>query len=135
MRESRSQPMHADTEKPRPTVFVVDDDATICRALERLLCSAGHAVETFTSPEAFLARRPLPLEGVLIVDVRMPAISGPTLQRRLIAAGSNLAIYFISAVDDAPTREGVLAAGARGWFTKPLDGESLLAALASSARA
>lgn len=118
-----------------PTVFVVDDDVTICRALERLLRSAGHAVETFTSAEAFLERRPVPEEGALVLDVHMPAISGPELQAQLAARGSKLRIFFISALDDGPTRAGVIAAGARGWFTKPLDGESLLAALGTPARA
>jgi FixJ family two-component response regulator len=116
-------------------VFVVDDDATICRALERLLRSAGHAVETYTSPEDFLARRPFPLEGALILDVRMPVISGPELLERLVSSRSDLAIYFMSAVDDALMREGVLASGARGWFTKPIDGDALLAALGPPAQA
>jgi FixJ family two-component response regulator len=112
-----------------PMVFVVDDDAAVCRALERLFRSAGHRVETFTSPEAFLARRPWPMSGAVLLDVRMPGVSGPEVQRRLAARGSDLAVYFVSAEEDRPTREYVLAAGARGWFRKPLDGESLLAAL------
>jgi len=118
----------------QPTVYVIDDDVTLRRAIERLLRSAGHAVETFGSAEEFLARRPLPEEGALIVDVRMPSITGPELQEELIARRSSLAIYFISAVDDATTRKRVLDAGARGWFTKPLDGESLLHALAGPER-
>jgi FixJ family two-component response regulator len=115
------------------TVFVIDDDVTVCKALDRLLRSAGYDVETFTSAEAFLARHPHPGSGALILDVSMPVMSGPELQARLAAMDSDLEILFISAIDDARVRDAVLAAGARLWLTKPLDGEALLAALGSSA--
>ena len=77
-----------------PTVFVVDDDATILAALERLLRSAGLAVETFPSAKAFLERRPVPDEGALILDVQMPEIDGPMLQEWLITSGSKQARTF-----------------------------------------
>lgn len=113
----------------RPAVFIVDDDPTVCRALARLLRSAGHLVETFGSAQAFLARDPLPEHGTLILDVCMPGTSGPELQAELCARGSGLSIHFMSALDDAHVRDHVLAAGARSWFTKPIDGEALLALL------
>ena len=113
----------------RSTVFVIDDDVMVCKALERLLRSAGYVVETFTSAESFLARRPRPLSGALILDVSMPVMSGPELQARLAAMHSELRILFITAIDDARVRDAALAAGARHWFTKPLDDEALLAAL------
>jgi FixJ family two-component response regulator len=115
-------------------VYVVDDDPMLCRAIARLLSSAGHSVMTFHSPAAFLSRRPLPAEGVLILDVRMPSSTGPELQAQLVAEKSSLAIYFMSAVDDAATRERVIDAGALGWFTKPIDGDALLSALDSAPR-
>jgi FixJ family two-component response regulator len=118
----------------RPTVFVIDDDVMVCKALERLLRSAGYGVETFTSAESFLARYPRHVSGALILDVSMPAMSGPELQARLSAMDSDLHILFISAIDDARVRDAVLAAGARHWFTKPLDGEALLAALDAPGR-
>lgn len=114
------------------TVFVIDDDVMVCKALERLLRSAGYDVETFTSAEAFLAREPRPASGALILDVSMPVMSGPELQARLAATHSELRILFISAIDDARVRDAVLAAGARHWFTKPLDDEALLAALGAA---
>ena len=105
-------------------VFVVDDDATICRALERLLRSAGRAVESFPSAEAFLARTPAPNTGWLLVDVCMPQMSGPELQARLTARGSVLQVIFMSALDDQHVRASVLSAGARRFFSKPVDGEA-----------
>jgi FixJ family two-component response regulator len=111
-------------------VFVVDDDATICTALERLLRSAGHEVETFPSAEAFLARQPEAFAGTLILDVCMPKTSGLELQAWLVERGWPLRIFFMSALDDAHVRSSAMRAGARAWFTKPLDCEALLAALA-----
>lgn len=115
--------------RARGTVFIVDDDPTVCRALARFLRSAGLSVETFASAEAFLARQPLAEQGALILDVCMPSTSGPELQAELVARGTRLSIHFMSALDDDHVRESVLAAGARSWFTKPVDGEELLARL------
>jgi FixJ family two-component response regulator len=125
------QPLESQT---GATIFIVDDDAMVRRALARFLRSAGHSVETFGSAEAFLARDPAPERGFLLLDVSMPKKSGPELQAELRARGSALDVHFMSALDDALTRERVLAAGARAWFAKPIDGEALLAALASTRR-
>jgi FixJ family two-component response regulator len=122
-----AQPMQAADARSR--VFVVDDDPTICRALERLLRSAGHIVETFHSAEAFLERSPRPANGSLILDVRMPGMSGIELQRHLLAEGFRPRIFFLSSVDDPRTRSAALSDGALAWFSKPLDAEALLAAL------
>ncbi len=115
--------------KAGPTVYVVDDDATLRRALERLLRSAGYVVETFSSAEDFLERSPDGADGALVLDVRMGGMSGPELQARLAAAGSPLRTFVISAVDDPRVQAQVLASGACGWFPKPVDAEQLLAAL------
>lgn len=115
-------------------VFIVDDDATVSRALARFLRSAGYEVETFASAGAFLARDPQPQSGALLLDVSMPGMSGPELHERLRECGSPLAVHFMSALDDARVRDLQLAAGARAWFQKPIDGELLLAALARVAR-
>ncbi len=118
-----------DREKAGAKVFVVDDDDTLRQALERLLRSAGFAVLTFSSAEEFLDAGHGGARGALIVDVRMPGMGGPALQKRLDRAGSPLRTFVISAVDDEIVREAVMADGACGFFTKPLDGEALVSAL------
>jgi FixJ family two-component response regulator len=116
------------------TVYIVDDDAMVVRALARFLRSAGHTVETFDSAEAFLKRAPAPAGGCLLLDVCMPGMSGPELQLALLERGTQLELFFMSALDDLRLREQVLAAGARSWFSKPIDGELLLDAFASNRR-
>jgi len=116
-----------------PKVLVVDDDETLCRALERLLRSAGHTVETYTSPLDFLASSRRPAGSVVLLDVRMHELSGPEVMQELEEEPS-LRIFFMSAADDSLIRRSVLAAGARGWFTKPIDGEALLAAIGAPAQ-
>ena len=116
------------------TVYIVDDDAMVCRALARFLRSAGHTVETFDSAEAFLRQAPEAAEGCLLLDVCMPGMSGPELQLALLERGTHLDLFFMSALDDLRLREQVLAAGARSWFSKPIDGEQLLSAFAGSGR-
>ena len=111
------------------TVFVVDDDPLVGRALERLLRSAGCAVETFASAHEFLAREPLPARGILLLDVQMPGMSGPQLHEHLRAKGSVLQVLFMSGLDAPRVRDEVLAAGARAWFQKPIEGEDLLRAV------
>jgi len=116
-------------ERTGARVFVVDDDDTLRQALERFLRSAGFQVETFRSAEEFIDSGKSAATGALVVDVRMPGMGGPALQRQLDRAGSPLRTFVISAVDDDNVREDVLASGACGWFTKPLDGEALVTAL------
>jgi FixJ family two-component response regulator len=116
-------------EGPATNVFVVDDDATLRHALERFLRSAGFVVETFGSAEEFIDSGKTGTHGALVVDVRMPGMGGPALQRQLDRAGSPLRTFVISAVEDENVREAVMASGACGWFTKPLDGEALVTAL------
>jgi FixJ family two-component response regulator len=113
-----------------PAVFIVDDDAMVRRALARFLRAAGLEVETFGSARAFLARDPQARSGFLLLDVSMPDMSGPELHARLRECGSQLAVHFMSALDDARLRERELAAGARAWFQKPIDGAFLLDAIA-----
>ena len=128
--------MKAAKERPHgQSVFIVDDDAMVSRALARLLRSAGHQVETFSSAKAFLARDPAPATGFLLLDVSMPGMSGPELQERLVALGSRLNVHLMSALDDPHVRERALAAGARAWFSKPVDMDALLAAVAAEAGA
>ncbi len=119
------------TESP-PVVHVVDDDASICRALERLLRSAGYDVVTHTSVVEFLeAPRPSP-PSCLVLDVRMPMVDGLTLLRRLTAEGSTIPAIFITAHDDAKTRAEAREAGGMCYLTKPFDDEAFLGAIRES---
>ena len=116
-------------EASTPTISVVDDDESIRKALRRLVRSAGLCVATFASAEEFLA-----CEGeeaaCLILDVRLPGMSGLDLQRHLASAGRCVPIIFISARDDEQTSQAALAAGALAFLAKPFDDRLLLDAVA-----
>jgi FixJ family two-component response regulator len=110
-------------------IGVVDDDASILRALNRLLRAAGFTVKTFRSAEEFLAlEHP---EGIdcLLLDIHMNGLSGFDLQERLVAQHIPIAIIFITAHDDAPTRERARKSGAVAYIRKPFDEPSLIGAI------
>lgn len=93
-------------------VALVDDDAAVRKALGRLLVSAGYSTLTFSSAQSFLddpARNDI---GCMVIDVKMPEISGLELQTRLAASGATLPIIFITAHDDAEVKARALAGGA-----------------------
>ena len=115
-------------------VFVVDDDPLVRRALTRLLKSAGYPVEAFESAEAFLSRGAAGGGGVLVLDVRMPGMSGIDLQERLAANGAGMPIVFITAHDDESARERALAGGARAFLRKPFDEQVIIAAVEDALR-
>lgn len=110
-------------------VFAVDDDPIVLRAIERMLRSHNIAVEGFTSPEAFLAR--LPYEGVacVLLDLKMPGLSGLDVQTALISRGISMPIIFLSAQSDVPSTVRAMRGGAVDFLEKPMDEEQLLAAL------
>ncbi len=112
-----------------PMVFVVDDDASVRRAVKRLVRSAGFPVETFASAAEFLCGGWGSARGCLILDVRLPEVSGLELQERMVSSGSSLPIIFITAHDDAEARERAMSAGAAAFINKPFDDQELLAAL------
>jgi FixJ family two-component response regulator len=112
-----------------PSVFVVDDDLSVRRGLERLLRSVGYRVETFGSALDFLERGDVDEEGCLVLDIRMPGLSGFDLQQMLIARGSRLPIIFITGHGDIPMAVRAIKAGAADFLTKPFDDEALLAAI------
>jgi len=113
-----------------PTVFLVDDDASVRRALARLMKSAGYQVDTFTSAREFLDRaRPSEGRACLVLDVRMPQLSGIELQRELRAAGLILPIIFITGHGDIPMSVQAMKAGAVDFLPKPVRGETLLPAI------
>jgi two-component system response regulator FixJ len=113
-------------EEPNGIIFVVDDDASVRKSLRRLLKSAGFEVETFASGAQFLARVPEARDGVVILDLRMPAQSGLEVQRALCDRGTPMRVIFITAHDDDAARDDALARGAVGFVRKPFDQDVLL---------
>src|SRR3989442_3335833 len=114
---------------PRAAVFVVDDDASVREALEGLLRSAGFAVETFASAQEFLARPASDLPGCLVLDVRLPGLSGLDLQQRMAELNIEMPIVFITGHGDVPTSVRAMKAGAVEFLTKPFGERDLLDAI------
>jgi FixJ family two-component response regulator len=110
-------------------VFVIDDDPSVRKALQRLIRSAGMDAEAFGSAEDFLAESHSPAD-CLVLDVRMPGMSGLELQQLLIAKEQPIPIVFISAHDDEECRRSALAAGATDFLHKPFEDRVLLDAIA-----
>jgi FixJ family two-component response regulator len=110
-------------------IAVVDDEEAIREATESLIRSVGFRAVVFPSAEDFLGSNHLQDTGCLIVDVRMPGMSGLELQRRLATANYSLPIIFITAHDDADTRARALRAGAVAFLDKPFNDEVLLRAV------
>jgi FixJ family two-component response regulator len=108
-------------------VYVVDDDASICRALARLLRSAGFAVQTFPSAKAFLDWSAPDRPACLVLDIRMPGPSGLDLQSALREADRLLPIVFITGHGDVATSVRAMKAGAVDFLQKPFDDQELLA--------
>jgi FixJ family two-component response regulator len=101
-------------------VFVVDDDASVREALGRLIRSAGLRVETFASAEEFLTRPRADAPSCLVLDVRLPELSGLDLQRRMVDSNNEIPIVFITGHGDIPTTVRAMKAGAVEFLTKPL---------------
>jgi FixJ family two-component response regulator len=112
-----------------PLVCVVDDDASVRRSLGRLVRAAGYDVETFASAQAFLAR-PLPdAPCCVVLDVRMPGLTGPELQEVIAAAGHRLSIVFITGYGDVRVSVQAMKKGAIDFLIKPVDDVELLGAI------
>lgn len=124
MTDHRSLPL-----APRPTVFIVDDDAAVRKGLARLLRSAGLAVATFASPREFLDQHDPNAPGCLVLDVAMPGLNGLELQQALIAGGHELAIVFLTGHGDIPMSVQAMKRGAVDFLTKPVNDDDLLNAV------
>ena len=114
----------------KPQIAIVDDDASVCRALKRLVRSLDMDAETFSSGEAYLemaGAMPSFHPDCLILDLQMPGISGLDLQSRL--RGTGLPIVFITAHDEGAAREQAMAAGAVAFLRKPFNDELLIQTL------
>lgn len=112
-----------------PIVFIVDDDLSVRRSTERLIRSAGFKVITFTSAREFLASPRPEGPACLVLDVRMPGLSGMELQRELTQCGIQIPIIFITGHGDIPMSVRAIKAGAVEFLTKPFRGRGLLEAV------
>jgi FixJ family two-component response regulator/signal transduction histidine kinase len=118
--------------EPSGTVFVVDDDPSMRRALERQLRTAGYGVESFATARAFLDHRRDNGAACVVSDVRMPGLSGLDLQASLVDAKCELPIVFVSGHGDVSMTAAALRAGAVNFLPKPFTKEALLAAVAEA---
>jgi FixJ family two-component response regulator len=112
-----------------PLVRVVDDDPSVRKGLTRLLALADYAVETYASAREFLAREPYPGPCCLVLDVRMPGLTGIQLQEILAATGRRMSIVFVSGHADVQTSVKAMKAGAVDLLTKPVDVQDLIDAI------
>ena len=111
-------------------LHVVDDDAAFRTAIERRLKKAGYEVTTYPSAQHLLDRLPSESElGCILLDVRMPGLSGPELQGRLRERGSTLPIVFLTGNIDFPTTVQTIKAGAEDFLLKPVSSDQLLHAV------
>src|SRR6185436_11909553 len=114
---------------PTAPVYIVDDDASVREAVGRLVRSAGWEVETFASAREFLASPWADVPSCLILDVRLPGLSGLELQQRLATSCARTAIVFLTGHGDIPTSVRAIKAGALEFLTKPYADADLIAAI------
>jgi FixJ family two-component response regulator len=110
-------------------VFAVDDDPDVLRALERMLRVNNFSVEGFTSPTAFLERSPYDGPACLLLDLKMPGLTGLDVQGEMSRRGIQMPIVFLSAEGDVPSTAKAMREGAIDFLVKPVDGPQLLEAL------
>jgi FixJ family two-component response regulator len=115
--------------EPKAIVFVVDDDASVREGLGSLIRSAGLKVETFASAQEFLASSRAEAPSCLVLDVRLPGLSGLDLQKRLAEVNIEIPIVFITGHGDVPTSVQAMKAGAVEFLTKPFVDQDLLDAI------
>jgi FixJ family two-component response regulator len=111
------------------SVFVVDDDPSVRKSLTRVIESAGYTVEAFASARDFLKAEPAPGPCCLVLDIRMPGITGLDLQRTLARAVHRIPIVFITGHGDVPMSVKAMKAGAIDFLTKPFAAKDLLDAI------
>ena len=112
-----------------PEIFVVDDDPSVRKSLMRVMTSAGYAVEAFASARDFLARERVVGPCCVVLDVRMPGLTGLDLQETLASSGHRMPIVFITGHGDISMSVKAMKGGAVDFLTKPFDVENLLEAI------
>ncbi|HMG33097.1 MAG TPA: response regulator transcription factor [Blastocatellia bacterium] len=112
-----------------PVVFIVDDDASVRQSIQDLLSSVALRCETFATPQEFLNSKRADCPGCLVLDVRLPGMSGLDCQRRLAEAGVTIPIIFITGHGDVPITVRAMKSGAVEFLTKPFRPQELLDAV------
>lgn len=115
-------------------VLVVDDDVSVREALQRLIRSAGYGIETFGSAREFLARPITDVPSCLVLDVRLPGLSGLDLQKRMAEVNLEIPIVFITGHGDVPSSVQAMKAGALEFLIKPFAEQDLLDAIQQAIR-
>jgi FixJ family two-component response regulator len=110
-------------------VYIVDDDSSARKGLTRLVRAAGYEVLDFASADEFLEACGTEASGCMILDARMPGLSGEELQKKLSESNADIPIIVVTADNDPETKRKAEAMGAAGFFTKPVDGKALLDAI------
>jgi len=116
-------------DKNQSMIYVIDDDASVRKAFGRLLRSANLDAETFSSAEEFLSSPKQKENACIIIDIRMPGLTGFDLLERLVTERIRIPVIAVSAHDDAETREHAKELGAVSFFRKPVDDQALLDAI------
>lgn len=113
----------------QPIIFVIDDDPAVREALDSLFRSVGLSARLFASTDEFLQSKRPDVPGCLVLDVRLPGLSGLDFQREMTGSGVHLPIIFISGHGDVPMSVRAMKAGAIEFLTKPFQDEDLLNAI------
>ena len=112
-----------------PVIHIVDDDESFRRSVARLLRVSGYQVALYDSAHRLLQTPSAMTPGCILLDVRMPGVSGPELQARLVAAGNPLPIVFLTGHGDIPTSVKAIKAGAEDFLSKPVSRKTLVEAI------
>jgi FixJ family two-component response regulator len=112
-----------------PTIFIVDDDASVREALRRLFASMGYSTRIFADARDFLDSPPRDVHGCLVLDVELPDWSGLEVQRRLAQVGPHLPIVFLTGRGDIPMSVKAVKAGAIEFLTKPFRNDQMVEAI------
>ena len=113
----------------KPLIAIVDDDASVRKALERLLKAAGFEATSFASALEFLEGGLAKAPECLVLDIHLGGMNGFELYEQLVTRGSTVPVIFITAHDDAPTREHARQIGSSGYLRKPFEQHALLGAI------
>jgi FixJ family two-component response regulator len=113
------------------TIFIVDDDASVLKALKRLIMSAGFKVREYSSAHNFLNCGYEKQAGILILDVQMPEMTGIEVQKKVVDSGSKISTIFITAHENEEIKKVAMEAGAVAFFQKPFEGDALLSSIST----